>query len=40
MLDVLNIPIPWYVVGPGMGLTVTGLYAVTNRHLGISGSYV
>lgn len=40
MLHVLSFPLPWYVVGPGMGLTVTAMYAVTNKHLGISGSYV
>lgn len=40
MFDVLSIPIPWYVAGPLMGLTVAGLYLVTNNHLGISGSYV
>ncbi|MEA2585361.1 MAG: uncharacterized protein QOF33_3446 [Thermomicrobiales bacterium] len=40
MFDVLPIPLPWYVVGPLMGLTVAGLYAVTNKHLGVSGAYV
>lgn len=40
MVDVLPLPIPWYVVGPLMGLTVVGLYALTNNHLGISGAYV
>lgn len=40
MLDVLPIPLPWYVIGPAMGLTVAGLYATTNKHLGISGAYV
>ncbi len=40
MLDVLPIPLPWYVVGPLLGLTVAGFYAVTNKHLGISGAYV
>jgi uncharacterized membrane protein YedE/YeeE len=40
MLNLLDIPLPWYVVGPGMGLTVAGLYAVTNCHLGVSGAYV
>jgi len=38
MLDVLPIPLPWYVVGPLLGLTVAGFYAVTNKHLGISGA--
>ncbi len=40
MWDILSIPLPWYVVGPLMGLTVAGLYAVTNNHLGVSGAYV
>jgi hypothetical protein len=40
MFDVLPVPLPWYVVGPLMGLLVAGLYAVTNNHLGISGAYV
>ena len=40
MLDVLPIPLPWYVVGLLLGLTVAGFYAVTNEHLGISGAYV
>lgn len=40
MFDLLPVPIPWYVAGPLMGLTVVGLYLTTNRHLGISGSYV
>lgn len=40
MFDILPIPIAWYIIGPLMGLTVAGLYAVTNNHLGISGSYV
>lgn len=40
MFDILSIPLPWYVIGPGMGLTVAGLYAVTNKHLGVSGAYV
>ncbi len=40
MLQLLPMPVPWYVVGPLMGLVVAGLYAVTNQHLGVSGSYV
>ena len=39
MFDLLPVPLPWYLVGPLMGLCVAGLYAVTNRHLGISGAY-
>lgn len=39
-MDLLSIPLPWYIIGPGMGLCVAGMYALTNRHLGISGAYV
>lgn len=40
MTNVLDVPIPWYVVGPLMGLVVAGLYVLTNKHLGVSSSYV
>lgn len=40
MLHIVPTPFPWYVVGPLMGLTVAGMYAIANKHLGISGSYV
>lgn len=40
MLDVLPVPLPWYIVGPLMGLVIVGLYASTNKHFGITGSYV
>jgi uncharacterized membrane protein YedE/YeeE len=40
MFDVLPDPIPWYIVGPLMGLTVVGMYAIANKHLGVSGAYV
>jgi uncharacterized membrane protein YedE/YeeE len=40
VLNLLPIPLPWYVVGPLMGLSVAGLYALTNLHLGVSGAYV
>ena len=36
----MSIPIPWYVAGPLMSLCVAGLYAVANKHLGVSGAYV
>lgn len=32
--------IPWYLGGPGFGLLVAALYLVTNRRLGVSGSYL
>jgi uncharacterized protein len=40
MVHIVATPLPWYIVGPLLGLTVAGMYAVTNKHLGISGSYV
>ncbi len=40
MLNLLPVPLPWYIVGPLMGLVVAGLYASTNKHFGISGAYV
>jgi uncharacterized membrane protein YedE/YeeE len=40
MADLIAVPLPWYVVGPLMGLIVAGFYLVTNNHLGISGAYV
>lgn len=40
MFHILSIPLPWYIVGPLMGLVVAGMYAVTNKHLGVSGAYV
>ncbi|HZU13368.1 MAG TPA: hypothetical protein VFB58_11060 [Chloroflexota bacterium] len=40
MLHLLPDPLPWYIVGPLFGLCVVALYAVTNLHLGVSGSYV
>ena len=40
MLHVLPVPLPWYLVGPLMGLSVVGLYALANLHLGVTGAYV
>lgn len=40
MLDLIPVPAPWYVIGPLMGLVIAAMYAVTNKHLGVSGSYV
>lgn len=40
MFHVLPNPLPWYVVGPLMGVAVAGMYAITNNHLGVSGSFV
>ena len=40
MLHLLPHVMPWYIVGPGMGLSVAGMYALANLHLGVSGSFV
>lgn len=32
--------LPWFVAGPAIGLCIVALYALNNRPLGISGSYV
>jgi uncharacterized membrane protein YedE/YeeE len=40
MLHVMPMPLPWYIVGPLMGLSVVGLYALANLHLGVTGAYV
>jgi uncharacterized membrane protein YedE/YeeE len=40
MFHVLAVPLPWFIVGPLMGLSVVGLYAIANLHLGVTGAYV
>src|SRR5919199_1924713 len=40
MLHLLPIPVPWFIIGPLMGLVIAGMYALTNKHLGVSGAYV
>jgi uncharacterized membrane protein YedE/YeeE len=32
--------IPWFIGGPGIGLLVVALYALANKHLGVSTSYL
>ena len=32
--------LPWFVVGPLIGLVPVGLYAIANRPLGASGAYL
>ena len=39
MLDQLPHQLPWYLVGPILGLLIVGLYALTNKPLGASGAY-
>jgi Predicted transporter component len=38
MPDILLQPLPWYVAGPLIGLTVPALLLLANRQLGISSS--
>ncbi len=40
MVDALPAQLPWWVVGPGLGLLVVGLFMVNNQPLGASGAYV
>ena len=40
MIHQLPHQLPWFLVGPSLGLLIVGLYALTNRPLGASGAYV
>lgn len=40
MTPLLPQQLPWYVVGPLLGLCVVALYGVANRHLGVTQSYL
>lgn len=40
MFDLLPDRVPWYVVGPGLGLLIVGLFVLANQPLGASGAYV
>lgn len=40
MFDVLPAQLSWWVVGPGLGLLVVGLFLLNNQPLGASGAYV
>lgn len=40
MFDVLPDRVPWYVVGPGLGILMVGLFVLANQPLGASGAYV
>jgi uncharacterized protein len=39
-MDLLPERVPWYLVGPLIGLLVAGMFALANKPLGASGSYV
>lgn len=38
MRDLLPEQLPWFVVGPGLGLLVVRLYALANKPLGATGA--
>jgi len=40
MIDLLPDRVPWYIVGPGLGLLIVGLFMLANQPLGASGAYV
>ncbi len=40
MTELLPEQLPWFVVGPGLGLLVVGLYALANKPLGATGAYL
>lgn len=40
MFDLLPDRVPWYVVGPGLGLLIVGLFLIANQPLGASGAYL
>jgi uncharacterized membrane protein YedE/YeeE len=40
MSHVLPDQLPWWVVGPGVGLCVVALYALANLKLGVSGGWL
>ncbi len=40
MYDVLPDRLPWFLVGPGLGLLIVGLFLLANQPLGASGAYV
>ena len=39
-MDFLPDRLPWFVSGPLIGLLAVALYAVANKHLGITTSYI
>jgi uncharacterized membrane protein YedE/YeeE len=40
VFDLLPDRVPWYVVGPGLGLLIIGLFLIANQPLGASGAYL
>jgi|SRR5581483_6090340 len=40
MIEAFPSQLPWYVIGPAIGLLVIGLFAIANKPLGASGAYM
>ena len=40
MLKLVPAQLPWWLVGPGMGLCVVALFGLANRRLGVSGAWL
>jgi uncharacterized membrane protein YedE/YeeE len=40
MFDVMPDRVPWYVVGPGLGVLIGALFVLANQPLGASGAYL
>lgn len=40
MLHVIPDQLPWWLAGPGIGLSVVALYALANVKLGVSGGWL
>jgi hypothetical protein len=40
VFDLLPDRVPWYVVGPALGVLIVGLFVLANQPLGASGAYV
>ena len=39
-MDLLPDRLPWFIAGPIIGLLTVALYAVANKHLGVTTSYL
>ena len=39
-MDLLPDRVPWFIAGPFIGLLTVALYAVANKHLGVTQSYM
>jgi len=39
-MELLPDRLPWFIAGPLIGLLVVALYAVANKHLGVTTSYL